>query len=174
MLLLTLRGTPFLFQGDELGLHDVEVPPERVVDVDGRDPVRSRCPGTPVGRGPGRGIHDRRRRGCRSPPMPNTWLPVQAEDPRSMLALYRALLRCAAPACAHEATTARWTPATTCSPSSAAGPCAVALNFAPSPAGSGAAGGQAVALDAPAAQRGGRSTGRVELAPDEGVIVELR
>jgi len=44
MLLLTLRGTPTLYYGDELGLPDNEVPPERVLDVDGRDPERAPMP----------------------------------------------------------------------------------------------------------------------------------
>ena len=45
----TLRGTPFLYQGEELGLADADVPPERVVDLDGRD----RLPGAdPVDRPP--------------------------------------------------------------------------------------------------------------------------
>jgi alpha-glucosidase len=47
VLLLTLRGTPFLFQGAELGLPDGEVPPDRVVDVDGRDPERAPIPWEP-------------------------------------------------------------------------------------------------------------------------------
>ena len=93
MLLLTLRGTPFLFQGDELGLQDVEVPPHRVVDVDGRDPVRSPIPwDPPSAAGPGAGFTTG-----------DPWLPitpdaehlaasVQAEDPGSMLSLYRSLL----------------------------------------------------------------------------------
>ena len=46
MLLLTLRGTPTLYYGDELGLPDATVPPERIVDVDGRDPERSPMPWT--------------------------------------------------------------------------------------------------------------------------------
>ena len=32
MLLLTLPGTPILYQGDELGLGDVPVPPGQVMD----------------------------------------------------------------------------------------------------------------------------------------------
>ena len=32
MLLFTLRGTPVLYNGDELAMPDVEVPPERVLD----------------------------------------------------------------------------------------------------------------------------------------------
>jgi alpha-glucosidase len=53
MLLLTLRGTPTLYNGDELGLTDVTVPPDLVQDPRelrepglglGRDPVRSPMP----------------------------------------------------------------------------------------------------------------------------------
>ena len=44
MLCVALRGTPFIFQGQELGLPDAEVPTERVLDVDGRDPERSPIP----------------------------------------------------------------------------------------------------------------------------------
>jgi alpha-glucosidase len=35
MLLLTLRGTPFIYQGEELGLHDGEVKPEEFQDPQG-------------------------------------------------------------------------------------------------------------------------------------------
>ena len=50
MLLLTLRGTPTIYYGDEIGLADVPVPPDRVQDPRelnepglgfGRDPVRT-------------------------------------------------------------------------------------------------------------------------------------
>ena len=44
VLLLTLRGTPFLYQGEELGLLDLEVPPERRVDPGGRDRCRGPIP----------------------------------------------------------------------------------------------------------------------------------
>jgi alpha-glucosidase len=44
MLLLTLRGTPTIYYGDELGLPDAVVPPGRIVDVAGRDPERSPMP----------------------------------------------------------------------------------------------------------------------------------
>ena len=44
MLCVTLRGTPFIFQGQELGLADAEIPPEEVLDVDGRDPERAPIP----------------------------------------------------------------------------------------------------------------------------------
>lgn len=47
MMLLTLRGTPFLYYGEEIGMRDVLVPPERI-----RDPVGKRFPA--VGRDPER------------------------------------------------------------------------------------------------------------------------
>lgn len=58
VLLLTLRGTPTMYYGDELGLRDVAIPQEKVVDPRelrepgkglGRDPVRSPMPWTPAG-----------------------------------------------------------------------------------------------------------------------------
>src|SRR5438270_1874695 len=47
MLLLTLRGTPTLYQGDEIGMQDVPIPPEAV-----QDPVEWRLPGLGRGRDP--------------------------------------------------------------------------------------------------------------------------
>jgi alpha-glucosidase len=41
VMLLTLRGTPFIYYGEEIGMTDVPIPAERVVDVDGRDPERT-------------------------------------------------------------------------------------------------------------------------------------
>jgi alpha-glucosidase len=89
MLLLTLRGTPFLYMGDEIGQADGEIPPDRVVDVDGRDPER-----TPVqwDASPAAGFSGG-----------DPWLPVgpeaarvnvaaQRDDPASMLSLYRRLI----------------------------------------------------------------------------------
>jgi alpha-glucosidase len=89
MLLLTLRGTPFVYMGDEIGQTDGAVPPDRVVDVDGRDPER-----TPMqwDGSPGAGFSTG-----------EPWLPVGAEaartnvaaqrdDPASTLSLYRRLI----------------------------------------------------------------------------------
>ncbi|MBM3927433.1 MAG: DUF3459 domain-containing protein [Sphingomonadales bacterium] len=98
MLLLTLRGTPTLYQGDEIGIGKVPIPPDRI-----RDPQHFRQPTLDIGR-------DRSRT-----PMPwdgsahagfsrvEPWLPLnpdwptrnvatQAADPGSMLSLYRRLL----------------------------------------------------------------------------------
>src|SRR5690606_17789642 len=40
MLLLTLRGTPTLYYGDEIGMADVPIPPDRV-----QDPYEKNVPG---------------------------------------------------------------------------------------------------------------------------------
>jgi alpha-glucosidase len=57
LLISTLRGTPFIYQGEELGLPDAEIPPESVVDVDGRDPERAPIPWSPPSKaGPGAGF----------------------------------------------------------------------------------------------------------------------
>jgi alpha-glucosidase len=44
VLLLTLRGTPFLYMGEELGLEDAVIPEERQVDPGGRDGCRAPIP----------------------------------------------------------------------------------------------------------------------------------
>jgi alpha-glucosidase len=44
LVLLTLRGVPFLYAGDELGLEDAVIPPDRVVDPGGRDGCRAPIP----------------------------------------------------------------------------------------------------------------------------------
>ena len=98
MLLLTLRGTPTLYYGDELGLSDVAIPPAQV-----QDPRGLREPALALGRDPVR------------TPMPwdesqnagfttaKPWLPLNADaptrnvarmtqEPHSILALYRRLL----------------------------------------------------------------------------------
>jgi alpha-glucosidase len=42
--LFTLRGTAVLYYGDELGMRQVEVPSDRVLDVNGRDGARTPMP----------------------------------------------------------------------------------------------------------------------------------
>lgn len=89
---LTMRGTPFLYAGEELGLEDGIVPPDRVVDPNGRDGCRAPIPWTPDG-------DDEVGHGWPSRP----WLPFpnnatthaassQIGDPASMHSLYRRLL----------------------------------------------------------------------------------
>lgn len=98
VLLLTLQGTPTVYYGDELGMHDVPIPPELV-----QDPAEKQQPGIGVGRdpertpmqwagGPGAGFTTG-----------TPWLPIAADanainvaaerpDPASMLTLYHDLL----------------------------------------------------------------------------------
>jgi alpha-glucosidase len=99
MLLLTLRGTPTIYQGEEIGMVDAAIPPHLV-----QDPLEHNVPGFGLGRDPVR------------TPLPwssepqggftsgRPWLPLnadaevlnistQADNPRSMLSLYRALIR---------------------------------------------------------------------------------
>jgi alpha-glucosidase len=49
MLLLTLRGTPTLYYGDEIGMQDVQIPPAEV-----QDPFEKNAPGQGLGRDPQR------------------------------------------------------------------------------------------------------------------------
>ena len=88
VMLYALRGTPFIYQGEELGLPDAEIPPERVVDVDGRDPERAPIPWTADA--PGHGFTHRRavaavRRGRRraSTPRPRTSDPDSTLQPHA-------------------------------------------------------------------------------------------
>ncbi len=99
VLLLTLRGTPTLLYGDELGLLDQEVPRERQRDCFGlmeggvsRDPTRTPMPWNAGPNG-----------GFAPADAPELWLPVSSElatinvetqlaDARSSLRLYRRLL----------------------------------------------------------------------------------
>ncbi len=98
VLLLTLRGTPTIYYGEEIGMTDVPIPHKLV-----QDPLEKNLPGLGLGRDP-----------CRTPMQwdasPNAgftrgtpWLPLaedyaecnverQRQDDRSLLALYRKLM----------------------------------------------------------------------------------
>jgi alpha-glucosidase len=97
MLLLTLRGTPVLYYGDELALPQAKIPPERVVDPEaardpdsGRDGARTPMPWSAE---PGAGF---------TTPGTEPWLPfgplggvdvaTQRSDPGSALNLTRDLI----------------------------------------------------------------------------------
>ena len=88
VLLLTLRGTPCLYAGEELGLLDADVPAAARVDPGGRDGSRAPIPwdGTPLhGWPPTPGCRGRREPGRRN-------AESESADPDSILALYRRLL----------------------------------------------------------------------------------
>ncbi|MGW5195530.1 alpha-amylase family glycosyl hydrolase [Kribbella sp. NPDC004138] len=94
VLVLALRGTPYLYQGEELALPDTDLPADAVVDANGRDPQRTPMPwAPPTAAGPGAGFTTG-----------TPWLPIgdaadhlnvatQRHDPTSTLSLYRQLLR---------------------------------------------------------------------------------
>jgi alpha-glucosidase len=96
MMLLTLRGTPTMYYGDEIGMHDVPIPPERRQDpLAIRVPTHTRDPErTPMqwDAGPNAGFTT-----------DTPWLPIAADwqttnvaterdDPDSMLSLYYRLI----------------------------------------------------------------------------------
>ncbi|HEY3528213.1 MAG TPA: glycoside hydrolase family 13 protein [Nocardioides sp.] len=98
--MLGLPGSAYLYQGEELGLQEVDVPPESRADPSwfrtgkpGRDgarvPIPWRGSRTPYGFGPAR----------TTPwlPMPDDWAPLtvaaQRKDPRSTWSFYRSALR---------------------------------------------------------------------------------
>jgi alpha-glucosidase len=99
MLLLTLRGTPTIYQGEELGMTDVTIPPHLA-----KDPWEKNVPGFGLGRDPVRTPMrwtSERNAGFTSG---EPWLPIglengeldvqtQLNDNKSTLSLYRALLR---------------------------------------------------------------------------------
>ena len=101
VLLLTLRGTPTLYYGDELGLPDAVIPTDEI-----RDPAELRQPGLGLGRDPERSPMPwsfAENAGFTAPGV-RTWLPLannwpayavegKAHEPESMLALYRTLLK---------------------------------------------------------------------------------
>jgi alpha-glucosidase len=87
-LLLGLRGTPFLYMGEELGLEDALVPEDRVVDPGGRDGCRAPIPWTaepPHGWGADPWLPFAAHAGARS-------VAVEQDHPGSFLNLYRRLL----------------------------------------------------------------------------------
>jgi alpha-glucosidase len=100
LLLLTLRGTPTLYYGDEIGMHDGDIPPERV-----SDPMEKNKPGLGLGRDPGRTPMqwDRSINAGFCPAGTEPWLPlptdfqqinveIERDDPHSLLTLTRLLI----------------------------------------------------------------------------------
>ncbi|MGF6711667.1 alpha-glucosidase [Luteibacter sp. W1I16] len=99
VLLLTLRGTPTMYYGDEIGMHDVPIPFDEV-----RDPFERNEPGKGLGRDPQRtpmrwfpregagftrGVPWLRLGDC----VASRNVATQSDDPASLLSLYRMLLR---------------------------------------------------------------------------------
>ncbi|TDB63729.1 alpha-amylase family glycosyl hydrolase [Arundinibacter roseus] len=98
LLLLTLRGTPTIYYGDEIGMHDVPIPFEEVQDPQGlnmpdknlsRDPARTPMQWEPT---PQSGFTTARPwlRIARSAPRQN--VQTQQQDDHSMLSFYKRLI----------------------------------------------------------------------------------
>jgi alpha-glucosidase len=98
MLLLTLKGTPVLFAGDELGMEQIDIPPDRI-----QDPFEKLVPGYSLNRDPERSPMrwDNSRNAGFTTGEP--WLPMGSEiaernverlkcGSRSLLILYRSLI----------------------------------------------------------------------------------
>ncbi len=108
VLLLTARGTPFLYYGEELGMQDVDIPPEESVDPPAShvgpdfawwDRSRCRTP-MPWAPGPGAGFTTGRPWLRFGPDVSTRNVETQRGDPGSVLSFYRRLiaLRAAMPA----------------------------------------------------------------------------
>ena len=192
VLILGLRGTPFLYYGEEIGMVDVDIPREEIVDPPalraGPDFPwydRSRCR-TPMqwSPGPGAGFTSGRPWLRLAPDADERNVATQSRDPDSILACYRRLLafRRGAAALRRGAMTRldsgtpdvlAWTRTTTTQH------LLVAVNFA----------GEPRSIDVAATGGGGPWTprvgthrdpstpaadGRLDLRPDEAIILESR
>jgi alpha-glucosidase len=98
VLLFTLKGTPFFFAGDEIGMEGVEIPTEAV-----QDPFEKLLPGYGLNRDPERSPMRWDTGANAGFTAGKPWLPmgndvatrnvaVQRADPRSLLSLYRRLI----------------------------------------------------------------------------------
>lgn len=98
MLLLTLRGTPTIYQGEEIGMADVPIPAQAV-----HDPWEKNVPGLGLGRDPERTPMQWDESDNAGFTAGEPWLPLsddrkavnvaaQRRDAHSMLSLYRALI----------------------------------------------------------------------------------
>lgn len=99
MLLLTLRGTPTMYYGDELGMEDVPIAPDQV-----QDPQEKNIPGKGLGRDPERSPMQWDNAEKAGFTTGEPWLPLmkdhsrvnvrtQWKEPESMLNFYRELIR---------------------------------------------------------------------------------
>ncbi|MCB2223237.1 MAG: DUF3459 domain-containing protein [Actinobacteria bacterium] len=179
MLLLTLRGTPTIYQGDELGLEEVPIPPGLEVDPWGlqvpglgRDGCRTPMPWDG---GPGGGFTSGRPWLPLGPQAPTHHVAAEEEDPASALNLYRALLRLrrAEPSLHGGGYARRDAPdGVLCYRRAAPGAAAatVALNFTAAPRVVDLPAG-AVAASTGMDRAGERVAGATALGPDEGLVV---
>lgn len=98
MMLMTLRGTPTMYYGDEIGMTDVPIPPHRV-----SDPLERNVPGLGLGRDPQRAPMQWSDETGAGFTAGDAWLPIsedydetnvalQRDDEESLLHLYKRLI----------------------------------------------------------------------------------
>jgi alpha-glucosidase len=90
LMLLTLRGTPFIYYGEEIGMTDVAIPPDRIVDIDGRDPERTPMQWDATANA---GFTTGRPWLPLAPDAQRVNVAAQRDDPSSLFSFYRRLIR---------------------------------------------------------------------------------
>lgn len=174
VMLLALRGTPFLYYGEELGMPNVSIAREQWRDPVGRDGCR-----TPMqwSAAPGGGFTSSK----------TPWLPLgdcaavnvarQMDDPHSMLSFYRRAIRVrrASPALTAGMIRVIEQSPTDClafvreAPASRA---MVALNFTDEPREIEVPAGRILLSSDPGRDPGRTTLGKFRLAPDEAIVIE--
>jgi alpha-glucosidase len=181
MLVFTLPGTPVIYAGDEIGMEDAAVAPERA-----RDPFERCVPGYELNRDPSRAPMRWSAGHAGGFTTGEPWLPVgdgksrcdvaaQRQDARSLLALYRELIAVRAEEAA--LLTGRHEPAAVQNHVLAYWRCLdgrrllVALNLGDAPGELRLPGSGEVRLSTHLDRAGERASGSLGLRPAEGVIV---
>jgi len=174
VMMIALRGTPFIYYGEEIGMRDAEIPADRKLDPVGRDGCRSPMQWS-----------DARNGGFSA--SARTWLPCgdfeavnvarQMNDPHSMLSLYRRLIqiRKSTPALVEGSYRAFDGAPEDClvfHRETRAQHIVVALNFSAEPREIDLPAG-IILLSTSAARRAGSTTSALRLAPNEAVILEI-
>ncbi|MDP9251905.1 MAG: alpha-amylase family glycosyl hydrolase [Chloroflexota bacterium] len=174
LMLLTLRGTPFIYYGEEIGMTDVAIPRDRIVDVDGRDPERTpmQWDGTANA-----GFTTGKPWLPLAPDAQHVNVAAQRDDPGSMFSFYRRLIQLRRGSPALRAGSYRTHPAPrgvfAYVREAAAERVLVALNFLDRPSRVAIAGNADVVLATSDGRVGDTLRNAVELGPNEGVVSRL-
>jgi alpha-glucosidase len=173
-MLLALRGTPFLYYGEEIGMPNVSIARERWRDPVGRDGCRTPMQWSDA---PGGGFTSSK----------TPWLPLgdcaavnvarQIDDPGSMLSLYRRAIRVRRASPALNVGTIRVIEQApeNClvfvreAPASRA---MAALNFSDEPRGIEVPSGRILLSSDPGRDPGKTTLGKFRLAPNEAIVIE--
>jgi alpha-glucosidase len=174
LMLLTLRGTPFIYYGEEIGMTDVAIPRDRIVDVDGRDPARTPMQWDAT---PNAGFTTGRPWLPLAPDAQRVNVAEQRSDPTSLFSFYRRLIQLRRGSPALRAGSYRTVPAAsrkafTYVREASAERMFIALNF-----GEGSpvivAPARAEVLLSATGELDGRTAEAFELGPNEGLVARL-